>query len=161
MREITLKNSELVALVSDEDFEWLNQWVWHLSKCGYVVRQKSVPGKTASGRQKRKNVTMHRLVLTTIAPLTVDHINRNRLDNRRENLRPATRSQQIQNRSINKITHSGYKGVHWHSLKEKWQARIKVNGVRKSLGYYDTKEKAHEAYKNAAIKYFGDFACAG
>lgn len=74
--------------------------------------------------------------------MSVDHINRNRADNRRYNLREASPQCQARNCSISKNNSSGVKGVHWIGHRNKWQARIKVLRVNKHLGLYDSYEEA-------------------
>ena len=84
----------------------------------------------------------------------IDHINGIRNDNRIINLREATHSQNQANKKYR--NNSGYKGV--SKNKNKWQANIKVGKKTLYLGYFDTKEEAHEAYKQASIKHHGEFA---
>ena len=91
-------------------------------------------------------------------PEQIDHIDGNRANNAIENLRPATNSQNQQNRAKQKTNTSGYKGVHWRKDAGKWQAQIAINGKRKHLGYFDTAEQAHEAYCKTAIELHGEFA---
>lgn len=87
----------------------------------------------------------------------VDHINGNPLDNRRSNLRPATNQQNNCNRGTQKNNTSGHKGVSWRQDAQKWRSRIKVNGSMVSLGYFVKFDDAVAAYREAAIKYHGDF----
>lgn len=87
-----------------------------------------------------------------------DHENGVTLDNRRNNLRFATSSQNAMNRRKTSANSSGYKGVHWHKGHQKWCAQIKVNGKSIHLGYFDTPEEAHAAYCEAATRLHGDFA---
>lgn len=88
-----------------------------------------------------------------------DHINGMTLDNRRENLRPATPAQNAANRgrNINK-KNSIYKGVYWHGATQSWTARISHNSRLHSLRYHKTEEEAARAYDRAAIRLLGDFA---
>ena len=90
----------------------------------------------------------------------IDHRNCNPSDNRWHNLRPATRSQNSQNTSIQKRKKEKQipKGVGWHKHLKKYRAYIGLNGRHISLGYFDDPNKAHAAYVNAAKKYFGKFA---
>jgi hypothetical protein len=87
----------------------------------------------------------------------IDHINRHPDDNRWENLRICTRSQQCQNRSIFCNNSSGVTGVSWNKMCCKWQSYINLNGKRTNLGLYSSKIDAIEARKQAEIKYFGEF----
>jgi len=84
----------------------------------------------------------------------IDHINGNKIDNRLENLRLATNSQNQQNRPAPKNSTSGYRGVTWHKQVNKWMARICIKGERKTIGFFDTAEDAYEAYKKEAKKVF-------
>jgi len=86
----------------------------------------------------------------------IDHIDGVPSHNWIANLREATESQNKINEKRRKDNTSGFKGAKPHGTK--WQARIKIYGVRKSLGYYDTPEEAHEAYMSAARHYYGAFA---
>ena len=105
---------------------------------------------------------MHRVVLQRVVgrPLTrddiVDHINHNGLDNRRPNLRLATRSQNAANLGPYANNTSGYKGVDFN--RGKWRARIREGGVRYFLGYFETAEDAARAYDTKAHELFGEFA---
>lgn len=86
-----------------------------------------------------------------------DHINGNRLDNRRENIRFVTRIQNGQNRGVGKNNSSGYIGVYWNKREKKWTVKITVDGKDLSLGYFLDKEDAIAARKQAEIKYFGEY----
>src|SRR3990167_6055992 len=97
----TKRNPNVFTLVSDEDFEFLNQWKWRISSTGYVI----------SGLSGTGNVFMHRIVNDTPIGFDTDHINRDKLDNRRENLRIATKMLNGRNRGENKNNTSGYRGI--------------------------------------------------
>lgn len=94
-------------------------------------------------------------------PEQIDHINRNRSDNRWCNLRPASpaenRINRVTDRTKNSI--SGLRGVKWHRHIKRWAATIHKDGTAYNLGLFDTKEAAHEAYKDAAVRIHGEFAC--
>lgn len=95
------------------------------------------------------------------ASLTIDHVNGKRADNRIENLRLATPLQNSVNRKIHKNNRSGFKGVYFDQTRGKanpWKARIVVDKKQITLGLFPTAVEAHEAYKKAADKYFGEFA---
>ncbi len=87
----------------------------------------------------------------------IDHINRNRSDNRWCNLREATRSQNNMNRGPTKANKSGFKGVSWSKCNSKWIARIKVGKKYKHLGCFTSKEDAANAYNRASEIVHGDF----
>ena len=84
----------------------------------------------------------------------VDHINGNKLDNRLQNLRLATNSQNQQNRPAPKNNTSGYRGVTWHKQANKWMARLCHNKRRITIGFYDTPHEAYQAFKNEAKRLF-------
>jgi len=90
----------------------------------------------------------------------VDHINHNGLDNRKANLRPATRAQNGRNRTKfkNRIYGSKFKGVTWNRKYKCWQAQIQVNGKSTALGRFTDEITAAKAYDRAAKKYHKDFA---
>ena len=88
----------------------------------------------------------------------VDHINMNPLDNRRENLRVCTNQQNQYNTTKYSNNKSGFKGVSFNKERQKFEAQIRIDGKQKIIGYFDTAEKAHEKYKEYALKHHGDFA---
>lgn len=111
-----------------------------------------------------KGIYMHREILSrkvgrSLSPNEMaDHINGSTLDNRRSNLRIATNAQNQMNKGAQPNTSSGLKGVHWFSPRNKWRALITVDGKQKYLGLFTTKEAAHAAYCEAAVKLHGEFA---
>lgn len=88
----------------------------------------------------------------------LDHRNLNKADNRFDNLRPATHSQNAANVSRRANCASGMKGVTWHKRAGKWLAQIRKSGKNNYLGLYATKEEAHSAYAAAAFHLHGEFA---
>ena len=126
MKKIELKHGEIV-LVDDKDFEELNRYKWCLNSGGYATRRKDY----------HTSVLMHRFIKNTPAGMETDHINGNKLDNRRDNLRNVTHSRnQLHSRLPNTNT-SGVKGVVWDKKNKKWQAQIKVNGKNYHLGRFN------------------------
>lgn len=87
-----------------------------------------------------------------------DHKNRNPLDNRKDNLRKATQSQNMMNRDKLKNNTSGITGVGWHKKSNKWQARISINGIQKTIGMFANKEDAIKARLKAEAQHYGEFA---
>ena len=149
MKEIQLTQGK-VALVDDEDFEWLNQWRWLYVSVGYAARM--------SGTEKRKMIYMHTMILNTPKGMEGDHINADKLDNRRLNLRNCSHAENNQNNRLRSNNTSGYKGVSRTKSGLKWRAYIKYNYKRKHLGEFDNIEDAARAYDAEAIKLFGEFA---
>ena len=88
----------------------------------------------------------------------LDHINNIPGDDRIENLREVTQSQNNMNASIRSDNKSGYKGVTWHTGAKKWRAKIKVDGKQIHLGFFKDARSAGLAYNEAAQKYFGEFS---
>lgn len=122
----------------------LNQNNWLISSEGYIV---------AHG-----GVKMHRLILPPKNSYITDHINGDRTDNRRVNLRYALPAENAANSTIGKNNTSGFKGVHKRTDSGKYRAYININKKRINLGTYESAEDAAEAYNEAALTYHGDFA---
>lgn len=150
MKTIELSRNRGTVLVSDADFEFLSQFRWHLHSAGYAYRAKKV------GR-KQTNFLMHREIMEVPCGLLVDHIDGNRLNNQRENLRVATHAQNARNNGAILGT-SAKRGVSWHTSKGKWRATIKMDGKARHIGYFSTEEEAAIAYDRAASGLFGEFA---
>ena len=134
----------LVTLVSPQDFAILDNQRWCAGS--------SPPKFYAMGAIHRQMVLLHRVITNAAKGQFVDHINRNKLDNRRENLRFVTRSQN----SINRNHSSEFRGV--FKTFNKWRASIGVNRSNIKLGAFDTPEAAAAAYNEAAKRLHGEFA---
>jgi hypothetical protein len=91
-------------------------------------------------------------------PDLVDHINGDRQDNRIENLRAVTKRENNFNKRVRSDNSTGITGVRWHSQRKKWNARIKVDGVDRSLGMYKEMRDAERARLAAELKYFGEYS---
>ena len=92
------------------------------------------------------------------APTYIDHIDMDKLNNKIENLRPATKSQNGFNRCKPVHNKSGYKGVSWNKERQKWDAEITFNKQRIRLGRFSDVKRAAQAYAEAAARYHGEFA---
>ena len=155
MKEIQLTQGK-VALVDDEDFEYLNQLKWFADKATngkfYAVR------KSIRINKKGINQKMHRMIFGNDLKLHIDHINGDTLDNRRCNLRICTHQQNMFNKSISKSNKSGYKGVSYMNTSKMYKASISINRKTIFIGYFYYAKQAAKAYNIAAVKYHGEFA---
>lgn len=140
------------AKVDDADYEKVSPFKWSINgKAGYAVR-----GLVENG--KARTQLMHRLIMDAPEGSRIDHVNGDKLDNRRRNLRFATRSQNAMNKGKPKNNTSGFKGVSWYKKAKKWCARIKVNGKTIHLGLFAEIKIAARAYDAAARELHGEFA---
>lgn len=131
------------ALVDDESYEYLNQFKWHLDTYGYAVRRK----KAKSGWIK-----MHREIMN-FPELQVDHISRNRLDNRKSNLRLVTNAQNMQNNKGWSKSSSQYRGVSFDKKRNKWRATVMVDGKQVFTKRFDSEKEAYKAVVEARRHY--------
>jgi len=150
MKTIPLTQGKF-AIVDDEDFEWLSSYSWSFHHAGYAQR-----GDISGG--KLRMVFMHRQILGTPKGVDTDHVNGDGLDNRKSNLRKATRSENLYNQGVPAHNTTGFKGVCFNKRCGKFQAEIRVSGKPRRLGLFVTKEEAHAAYCMAAKKLHGKFA---
>jgi len=150
MRELTLTKGA-VTLVDDEDFDELNNNKWCLSTNGYAHRSFDL-------NRKRTHLYLHRVIAKPSQGMEVDHINGDKLDNRKCNLRVCTSSQNKCNRVTRKKTVSGFKGVRRSGTTSKWKAQINKDGVAYNLGLFDDPAAAFEAYKEKAKELHGEYA---
>lgn len=146
-----------VALVDDEDYEWLSKFSWCalvLPRTVYATRRRR--NHEVSGR-KRQYTTMHRQILAAKSGESVDHVNHDGLDNRRANLRICTISQNGANQRKTRGS-SQFKGVCWDISKGNWMARLKTQGKDHYLGRFSDEVEAARAYDRAALETWGEFA---
>lgn len=144
--EILLYNKEgneiARTLIDLEDVDFVKQYKWSLLNTGYIYNNKAG--------------TLHRFVMNPSDDMIIDHINHNRLDNRKENLRICTSQQNNMNLNKRSDNTSGHTGVWFSNSKNRWIAEIRVNGKSKSRNC-KTKEEAIEARKELEELYFGEF----
>jgi len=155
MKQIPLTQGKF-ALVDDEDFDFLSQWKWTYHCAGYAYRMIWYPEI-----KKQKSVLMHRLVTDCPPDMEVDHINHNRLDNTRGNLRVCTRKQNGANLRITSRNKSGFKGVSKNHRTGAWTARIRRNNKSCHIGDFKNIEDAVMAYRLTIALEHGEFACNG
>lgn len=140
----------------DEDYNELIKYKWFANFL-----------KNTGSYYARTNVRLPNGKMTLKSPAQIlfgdydgccDHINHDTLDNRRENLRICTTSQNNMNRTKSANKSSTYKGVCWYYRSNKWMARIKHNDTRYHLGYFEDEIDAARAYNKKAVELFGPFA---
>lgn len=140
----------LLCLIDEKDYALVSKHKWHLSRCN---------GKLyAATKILRKETRLHKVIMGGNPSQHIDHKNGDGLDNRRDNLRFASRSQNLANSKLQSNNKSGYRGVCWAAKDKRWRATISVDGKGIYLGNFLTREEAAKTYDNAASKYFGNFA---
>jgi hypothetical protein len=161
MSHIELKlGNNLYAKISEEDADVmsLGSWTAHGSKSGnYACMRTTIGGM-------RQRVWLHTLIMEELIGRSlkkdelVDHINQDKLDCRRSNLRMANRTQNNANKGKRKGTSSQYKGVSWSKKHEKWRCYIVIDRKLKHLGLFDDEKEAGLKYNKAAAEVFKEFA---
>lgn len=144
--EIQLTQGQ-ITIIDAQDWDLVKNYRWCLSSKRHL--------KYAITPQ---NIKMHRLILTVPMGKFVDHIDHNPLNNRRNNLRECTNAENNRNSRIRNDNTSGFKGVYYDKTKQRFRAIIKINDKQIHVGYFRTPEEASKSYKQAAIKYHGEFA---
>ena len=135
------------ALIDLDDLETVKQYHWYLDQKGYVA------AKGIDGSKYPREI--HRLIMNNPKGMIVDHINRDKLDNRKSNLRICTTKENNRNKSLNSNNKTGYKGVSPCLYK----VSISKDGITYNLGKFNSKEQAARAYDRKAIELYGEFAC--
>lgn len=148
-------NKGVEIIIDDQELDIFSKYKWNISSKGYVYGY--------LGRFNNKNLRgyIHRLLLNNppYPKYQVDHINGNKLDNRRSNLRIVDNSKNHANIGLLKNNKSGYKGVWFcNRNKRKWVANVWCNNIKHHLGCFNTREEAAMAYNNKAIEVFGEYA---
>jgi hypothetical protein len=141
---------EIGLIIDEEDVPLIKPYKWYVCKDGYLFRHIKIANK-------RTTISMHRFISNADKTTQIDHINGNRKDNRKCNLRKATPRQ---NR-FNTVKYKGiskYKGVSWNKKVKKWRAAIHFNKKYYSLGYFYNECDAAIAYNKKALELFGEYA---
>lgn len=154
-----------VATVDADDFESVSRTKW----CALVIYRKDGSVWNVYGQRRIRRADgkagiqlLHRFIMEVDDPnIRIDHVNHDGLNCQRHNLRVCTQSQNLANSLKRRDNTSGIKGVYWNKQRSKWVAQIGINGVKKGLGYFPTKEAAGQAYAQAAQSAFGSFSLVG
>lgn len=151
--EVPLSRRRGLLLIDDEDLPLFSPHKWRL--LNQPPNQYAVTGEKRDGT----HVRAHHLIIPPPPGMTVDHINGDGLDCRRQNLRLATNAQNTRNRKgPNASGSSGYLGVTWDKRRSRWVAQITVDGKHYHVGIFLRAEDAARARDEASLKYFGEFA---
>ena len=150
----TLKGEEFYFDL--EDYDKIKDYCWRLNKENYVITQIIIDSKP-------QNIMMHRIIMLNSGELLnskidIDHINHNEYDNRKINLRIATRSQNNQNKMIASNNTSGFIGVYYYKNISKWGVTLTLNNKVNNLGYYQKFTEAVKSRIEGEQKYFGEYA---
>jgi hypothetical protein len=140
-----------VATVDKKDYEYLRQWKWYCDACGYAARSAIIDGR-------KSRIIMHRVIAKTPEDMCTDHINMDRLDNRRKNLRVVNKSQNGMNRLAPKNSPFGYKGVSFRKDSKKFRAYGTQDKRKIHLGEYDNPVDAAKKYNEFAKRVYGQYA---
>ncbi len=150
MKYLKLTNGR--TKVDDDMFDFLNQWSWNINH-KYVIRSVYIGNYTGI------TIYMHRLIMNTPKGMDTDHINGDKLDNQRENLRIVNRSKNMMNTKSHKDSKtSNYKGVSYSTRDKIWKAQITYNYKHYYLGGFKTELEAARTYDMKAKEIFGEYA---
>ena len=148
---VIIKIKEVEVLISFLDYDLVSKYTWRITPKGYVET-------TSTRKEGRKNIRLSRLIMNCPKGKVVDHINSNRLDNIRANLRICSSQQNNLNVAKYVKSKSKYKGVTYCKNTNKWRAKTKHFGKTISLGYYDTEEEGAKAYNDYMLRHHKDYA---
>ena len=137
-------NLKAKTLIDADDLERVIAIRWHMSD--------------KYAQSSRPEIKLHHFILDNIPKgYEVDHVNRDKLDNRKSNLRLATRGQNARNMEL-PLGRVRFRGVRWHKRNKKFESRIEYRGKRFHLGYFKIAEDAAKAYNRKAAELHGNFA---
>jgi len=141
-----------VAIVDDKDYELLSKHKWSVSSAGYAKR-------SIKKGKDQKTIYLHRFIMNVPQDMEIDHINGDRLDNRKWNLRICTAHENRMNTgNVRENKTSKYKGVCWDKIRKKWFSQITVRNKCIKLGRYNDEIDAAMVYDKMAIRYFGEYS---
>ena len=152
-KKISIVGTDKVIIVDDDDYIRFGAFNWYPNDKGYIITDVSKHRKSDYGSAK---VRLHRLIMACPNGMDVDHANGDKLDNRKENLRICTRSENLCNKEIT----NNLMGAYYRSecCRKPWFSAITFNGKQKYLGSFYTAEEAHEMYKKESIRIHGKYS---
>jgi hypothetical protein len=161
MKQIFLsgRNKNLCCIIDDKYYSDLSKYKWYLNHKGYAQRNR----KHIKNGIDALPILMHVFILGKKKGFTTDHINNDKLDNRKNNLRFLTNTENIRRRGVQRNTSTGYKGVYLCKNRKKkngvypYQVYIRVDKKLIFVGYFFDKQQAALAYNEASKKYHGEF----
>ena len=145
-----------IAIIDQDDYKAISQFKWQAHYDPSLGQYYAVDTRWHKEKKVYYTARMHREIMNCPNGMEVDHINGNKLDNRKCNLRICTRTQNMHNRKKYKNSTNNYKGVFRHG--EKWRASIMANRKKHYLGVFETEIEAYKAYQVASKKYHGEFS---
>lgn len=140
-----------IAIIDDRDFKWINSYRWNIDKDGYAIRFECT-------KNTQRRILMSREIMKCPVGEYIDHINGNKLDNRRHNLRICSRTENNQNIGKRRHNTTGFKSVYLDKRNSKFEAYIGISKKHVHLDYFRTARDAAKRYDMAAIKNYGAFA---
>ena len=144
--KVYVNNSNDAILCDIEDWEKLKYYRWYKNMYGYAE----------ANNENHKKIKMHKVIIGNVGNMIIDHINRNKLDNRKCNLRVVTKKANGLNRDLRKENTSGYAGV--SKVNTGWKATITENGKNINIGIFSTKERAIKARREAEKRIYGIYS---
>lgn len=146
-------NDKTSFVIDSSDFQLVSKYTWFKGKRGYPTAHYSRKLKASS-----RTFTLHRLLFGFPESGDIDHIDGNKMNNRRENMRLCSHQQNMFNQKKRCTNSTGYTGVSFSKSAKKYEAYIHHNGKKKNLGLYRTAVEAAIARDKAALEYFGEYA---
>lgn len=146
----------LHAIIDASDYERVKDIRWHPKKDKHTTYVRGYVRGSGYGRGDGKHVSLHQFILNVPKDMEVDHINGNGLDNRRSNMRGVPHALNMLNQKLHADNTSGYRGV--SRSRDKWQVRIRINGVQIVRHGFQTKEEAAREYDKLSLLHRGTYA---
>ena len=143
-------NTGQAILFDKEDYDLIKDYCWRVDACGYVVTsvKNNLTGKY------NQIIKLHRLLMSCPIDYVVDHMNTNKLDNQKHNLRVCRQNENVKNHNVSKTSKTGISGVNWNNANQNW--RVRIGNI--NIGSYKNFDDAVKARKEAEEKYFGEYS---